>query len=63
VDVLFRDTPVTGTVAALTLTAQVAVLLPSTVVTVITALPAAMPVITPFVIIATAVLLLFHVTF
>jgi hypothetical protein len=40
VEVLFRVTPVTATLGATTLTVQFAVLLPSAVVTVITALPA-----------------------
>ena len=46
-DVLFRETPVTGTVAAWTFTVQVAVFPPSFVVTVIVAVPAAWPVTTP----------------
>ena len=59
--VLFRLTPVTGTV---TVTAQVAVLLPSAVVTVIVAVPAAPAVTFPAVeTVATLVLLLLQVTF
>ena len=59
--VLFRLTPVTGTV---TVTEHVAVLLPSAVVTVIVAVPAAMAVTKPDVeTVATDVLLLFQVTF
>ena len=59
--VLFRLTPVTGTV---TVTAQVAVLLPSVVVTVIVAVPAAPAVTFPAVeTVATLVLLLLQVTF
>ena len=45
---LFSVTPVTGTVAAVTVTTQVAVLLPSTVVTVMVAVPAAFAVMRPF---------------
>ena len=45
--VLFRETPVTGTVAALTVTVQVAVFPPSLVFTVILAVPAAFAVTTP----------------
>jgi hypothetical protein len=70
VDVLFRDTPVTDTgppplppLGALTLKVQVAVLPPSTVVTVITALPADTPVTTPLADTeATLEVLLLHVT-
>lgn len=46
-DVLFNETPVTAIVLALTVTAQVAFLLPSLVVTVIVAVPAAFAVTTP----------------
>jgi hypothetical protein len=57
-DVLFKLTLVTGTAAAETVTAQVAVLLPSLVLTVIVALPAAWAVTTPYVeTVATEVLL------
>jgi hypothetical protein len=65
VDVLFKDTPVTATltVAGVTVTEQVAVLLPSAVVTVMTALPADMAVTVPFDTVATEVLPLLHVTF
>jgi hypothetical protein len=63
VDVLFKVTPVTETIGTLTLTEQAAVLLPSVVVTVITALPADTPITTPFDTVATAVLLLLHDTF
>jgi hypothetical protein len=63
VDVLFRDTPVTATVAGLTVTEHAAVLLPSAVVTVITAFPVATPITTPFVTVAIDLLLLSHVTF
>jgi hypothetical protein len=64
VDDLFRDTPVTSTGdGAVTVTVQAAVLLPLAVLTVITALPADTPITTPFVTVATAVLLLLHVTF
>jgi hypothetical protein len=61
---LFRDTPVTGIVVLplVTVTAQVAVLLPSCVVTVIVALPADTAVTTPFVTVATEEALLLHVT-
>ena len=62
-DVLFRLTPVTDTVAAFTVTAHVAVLAPSFVVTVIVAVPAAFAVTTPLEdTVATVVLLDFHVT-
>jgi len=61
VDVLFKDTPVTAT--GLTVTAQDAVLPPSAVVTVIVAVPTLTPVTKPPVTVATAVLLLLHVTF
>lgn len=47
VEILFKDTPVTDMVAAFTVTEQVAVLLPSTVVTVIVALPVAIAVTNP----------------
>lgn len=61
VEVLLRLTPVTGTV---TVTAQVAVLLPSAVVTMIVAVPAATAVTFPAVeTVATLVLLLLQVTF
>jgi hypothetical protein len=64
VDDLFKDTPVTSTGGgAVTVTVQAAVLLPLAVVTVITALPTDTPITTPFVTVATAVLLLLHVTF
>jgi hypothetical protein len=64
VDDLFRDTPVTSTGGgAVTVTVHAAVLLPLVVVTVITALPTDTPITTPFVTVATAVLLLLHVTF
>ena len=58
------DTPVTRTVAeAVTVTAQTAVLAPSTVVTVILAEPAATAVTKPLALtVATAVLLELHVT-
>ena len=46
-DVLFNETPVTAIVLALTVTAQVAFLLPSVVVTVTVAVPAAFAVTTP----------------
>jgi hypothetical protein len=62
-DVLLRDTLVTGIAVPLTLTAQFAVLFPSAVVTVITALPADTPITTPLVTVAIAVLLLLHDTF
>jgi len=61
-DDLFRVTPVTATTALLTVTVQVAVLPPS-VAAVITAVPAATAVTTPPDTVATAVLLLLHVTF
>jgi hypothetical protein len=62
---LFRDTPVTATVLLplVTVMEQVAVLLPSKVVTVITALPADMALTVPLFTAATAVLLLLHHTF
>jgi hypothetical protein len=64
VDVLFSDTPVTGTVAVLMVTAHVAVLLPSCVVAVIVAVPADTPLTSPLAdTVALAVLLLAHVTF
>jgi hypothetical protein len=62
-DVLLRDTLVTCIAVPLTLTAQVAVLFPSAVVTVITTLPVDTPITTPFATVATAVLLLLHDTF
>ena len=46
-DVLFRLTPVTDTLAAVTVTVHVAVLPPSFVLTVIVAVPAALAVTTP----------------
>ena len=62
--VWFKLTPVTGTVAALTVTEQVAFLLPSSVVTVIVAVPAFFAVTTPEVeTVATVVLLEDQVTF
>jgi len=62
--VLLRDTPVTGTLSAATVTVQEAVLPPSTVVTVIVAVPLAIAVTLPLVdTVATALLLLCHVTF
>jgi len=60
VSVLFRLTPVTGVI---TVTAQVAVWLPSFVLTVIVALPEAMAVTRPLLTVATALLLVSHVTF
>jgi hypothetical protein len=65
VDVLFRDTPVTAIVLLplVTLAEQVAVLLPSKVVTVIVALPAETALTVPPETIATALLLLLHDTF
>jgi hypothetical protein len=62
---LFRDTPVTATLAeaGVTVTEHVAVLLPSTVVTVITVLPAATAVTVPPDTVATAGAPLLHVTF
>jgi hypothetical protein len=64
VDDLFRVTPVTFTEAAVTVTEQVAVLLPSTVVTVIVALPADTAVTKPLDdTVATAEALLLHDTF
>jgi hypothetical protein len=63
VDVLFRDTPVTATEFVVTVTAQLAVLLPSSVVTVMVALPTVTAVIVPPDTVATAMLLLLHVTF
>jgi hypothetical protein len=63
-DVLFRDTLVTATAVALTETLQVAVLLLSTVLTVIVAVPTLTPVTTPPVdTVATVESLLLHVTF
>ena len=62
-DVLFKLTPVTGTVAAFTVTVHVAVLAPSVVVTVIVADPAAFAVMTPVEdTVATELLLDVHVT-
>src|SRR5690554_558209 len=55
--------PVTVTGAAVTVTVQVAVLLPSTVVTVIVAVPADSGVTTPFATVATVSLLVDQVTF
>jgi hypothetical protein len=64
IDVLFRETPVTGTLWEATVTLQVAVFPPSTVVTVIVADPAATAVTLPLVdTVATLVLPLRHVTF
>jgi hypothetical protein len=63
IDDLLKDTLVTDITELLTVTAQDAFLPPSSVVTVITAFPSALPVITPFVTVATASLLLSHVTF
>jgi hypothetical protein len=64
VDVLFKVTPVTATVVVLTVTAQLAVLLPSEVVTVMVALPVDKAVTKPLVdTVATAELLLLHDTF
>ena len=63
-ELLFRVTPVTATVAAVTVTLQVAVLDPSTVFTVIVAVPVAFAVTTPEEeTVATDVLLDDHVTF
>ncbi len=59
---LFRITPVTGMVFGVTVTEQVAVLPPSTVATVIVAVPAATAITTPFVTVATEGLLLDQVT-
>ena len=61
--VLSNDTPVTGYTFALTVTEQVAVLLPSSVVTVIVAVPAFNAVTLPLETVATEVLLLFQLTF
>ena len=62
-EVVFRLTPVTATVAALTFTEQVAFFAPSFVVTVIVALPATLAVITPVEeTVATEVLFDVHVT-
>ena len=63
VDALFRATPVTGTVASLTVTVQLAVKPPSWVVAVIVAVPTAMAVTTPLLTVATPVSLLDHDTF
>jgi hypothetical protein len=60
---LLRVTPVTETGVDVTVTAQVAVLPPSWVVAVMLASPAATPMTVPLLTCATAVLLLFHVTF
>ena len=61
---LFSVMPETGTVAADTVTTQVAVLLPSTVVTVMVAVPVALAVTTPALLTVAAVVLLeLHVTF
>jgi hypothetical protein len=61
---LFKDTLVTFTTVEMTVTEQVAVLLPSAVVTVMVVLPAALAETTPLdVTDATAELLLLHVTF
>jgi hypothetical protein len=61
-DGILNDTPVTDT--ALTVTAQVAVLLPSAVVTVMVAFPTAMPVTNPLDdTVAMELVLLLHVTF
>jgi hypothetical protein len=63
-DDLFKVTPVTETEVEMTVIAQVAVLLPSTVVTVMVAVPALTPVTVPFDdTLATAGALLNHVTF
>jgi hypothetical protein len=63
-DDLFKVTPVTETEATVTVAAQVAILLPSAVVTVIVALPTDMAVTRPFEdTVAIPVALLFHVTF
>jgi hypothetical protein len=59
--VLFRLTPLTATAVELTVTAQLAVLLPSFVVTVMFAVPAATALTTPLFTVATAVSLLAHV--
>jgi len=62
--VVFNDTPVTETDVALTVTVQVAVLLPSAVVTVMVAVPTALAVTFPLPsTVATLVLLELHVTF
>jgi hypothetical protein len=66
VDVLFRDTPVTGTepLPLVTVTAQIAILLPSEVVTVMVELPTDTPVTVPLDDTeATAGALVLHVTF
>ena len=60
---MFSVTPVTGTVAAATVTAQVAVLPPSSVVTVMVAVPGATAVTTPSVTVAMLASLVLHVTF
>jgi len=64
VDVLFSVTPVTATEVVTTLTVQLAVLPPSTVLTVMVAVPAATAVTAPPAdTVATELLLLLHVTF
>jgi hypothetical protein len=63
VDDLFKVTLVTGITAAVTVTEQAAVFLPSSVVTVMAALPVDTPITMPFVTVATELLLVFHVTF
>jgi hypothetical protein len=64
VDDLFKVTPVTGMLDVATVTVQVAILLPSTVVTVMTALPADTAVTNPFDdTVATEGVLLLHDTF
>ena len=60
---LFKETPVTETMLLLTVTEHVAVLFPSSVLTVIVALPAFLAVIVPFETVATLVLLDVQVTF
>jgi hypothetical protein len=62
IDDLFRETPVTEMFSETTVTLQVAVLPPSTVVTVIVADPAAFAVTRPFATVTTLLLLLLHVT-
>jgi hypothetical protein len=63
IELLFRDTPVTGTVDALTVTVQVAVLPPSTVVTVMVAVPVATALTVPlWLTVATEVALLLYDT-
>jgi hypothetical protein len=64
IDALFKVTLITGTLDVATVTVQVAVLLPSAVVTVMVAFPADTAVIKPFdETVATEVALLLHVTF